>query len=428
MFYLNLCFLKCYFIELTDQQMNVSIYVNINTKNHSGHLVMRIGYNLILIVICYFIVNGIYVPAMPDVAEFFNASGSTVRASMTLFQLGALLACIAAGFIADSVGKKNFLVSGLSIAVLGSLMCLSAGNLELLFAGRFLQGAGSAIGFMMGFALIIDIYEPQARLKLIALNGVMLSLASILIPYLGGNLTKIFNWRASFVFILPVFAFALLNVIKDVPAKANVRKPNFSPIQDLSDYMRVFTNRTYLCYVIINAIFIGCITYCISFLPFFLKNSLNQTEDYIGIFIGIAIWMPYGIGSYYSVKLYNRFGVDNVLRFGHIVCAISAVSMVFMAYAFETELLMIAAIITTFYLGFGIMYTGSISQSMSVFLDLTTKASSLRTILISFFAFFGGLGAQYSSDKNLMHLAIALIITTILSSLFFVSRGVKPNN
>ncbi|MBP6985839.1 MAG: MFS transporter [Alphaproteobacteria bacterium] len=389
---------------------------------------MRIGYNLILIIIGYFIVNGIYVPAMPDVADFFGADGSTVRASMTLFQLGALLACIAAGFIADSIGKKNFLVSGLATAVLGSLMCLSAGNLELLFVGRFLQGAGSAIGFMMGFALIIDIYEPQNRLKLFALNGVMLSLASISTPYIGGNLVKMFNWRASFVFILPVFAFALFNVIKDVPAKANIRKPTFSPMQDLLDYIRVFTNRTYFCYVVINAIFIGCITYCISFLPFFLGKTFHLTEDYIGIFIGITIWMPYGIGSYYSVKIYNKFGVDNVLGFGHIVCAITAVSMIFMAYAFETQLLMIAGIMTMFFLGFGIMYTGSISQSMGVFLDLTTKASSLRTILISFFAFFGGLGAQYSSDNNLMYLAIAMIVTATLSSLFFVFRGVKSNS
>ena len=74
---------------------------------------MRVGYNLILIIICYFIVNGIYVPAMPDVADFLAQGGPTVRASMTLFQLGALLDCIAAGFIADCIGKKNFLVSGL---------------------------------------------------------------------------------------------------------------------------------------------------------------------------------------------------------------------------------------------------------------------------------------------------------------------------
>jgi hypothetical protein len=41
----------------------------------------------------------------------------------------------------------------------------------------------------------------------------------------------------------------------------------------------------------LNGIFIGALTFSISFLPFFFKNIINLSEDYIGLAIGFAIWL-----------------------------------------------------------------------------------------------------------------------------------------
>jgi MFS family permease len=175
----------------------------------------------------------------------------------------------------------------------------------------------------------------------------------------------------------------------------------------------------------LNGIFIGALTFSISFLPFFFKNIINLSEDYIGLAIGFAIWFPFGISSIYSVKLYDKFGIDKTITYALFICFASAVALIFTALFFQTQTLIILAFIYTYFLGFGLMYSGSITKSMSIYKELTTKASAIRTIMISFFSFCGSLLAQIANDTELLHLAFALTGTVILSMLFFVLRTKK---
>lgn len=383
---------------------------------------MKGAYNIIFIITCYFIVNGIYVPAMPNVAEYFHTGGGIVRESMTLFQLGALISCIIAGFFADHIGKKKFLVLGLSTAFAGSLLCMLTPNLTLLMVGRFLQGIGAATGFMMGFALAVDLYEPKETLKIIALNGIIVACASTFAPYIGGYLTHLWGWRVPFILMAPLFAIALINSIKTIP-KQSLLHNSLNLKQSLSEYIRVATNKTYICYAVLNAIYIGGLTFSISYLPFFYKNTLNLQESHIGLLVGAAIWLPFGVTSVFSTYLYERIGIDKSIYFALFLSLSGSVLVIFTAHTFQDILLPNLIGTVLYFLGFGMLYSGSISKSLSVFMSLTTKASSLRTIMISVFAFIGGLGAQYASDKNLMYYAAMLAFTTGLASLFFYLRG-----
>ncbi len=384
---------------------------------------MKGAYNLIFIIACYFIVNGIYVPAMPNVAEYFHAGGGVVRQSMTLFQLGALISCIAAGFFADSIGKKKFVILGLFTAFAGSCLCLIAPSLNLLMIGRFIQGIGAATGFMMGFALAVDLYEPKETLKIIALNGIIVACASTFAPYIGGYLTHIWGWRVTFLLMAPLFVIALLNTIKSIPKHTPLHNYHTNMRQSLKEYIQVATNKTYLCYAALNSIYIGGLTFSISYLPFFYKNTLNLQESYIGLIIGAAIWLPFGITSIGSTLLYEQFGIEKSIYFALCLSLCGAIIVGLTAYVFQDAIIPNLIGTIMYFLGFGLMYSGSISKSLSVFMNLTTKASSLRTIMISVFAFIGGVGAQYASDKNLMHYALMLVFTTGLAAVFFFARG-----
>jgi DHA1 family bicyclomycin/chloramphenicol resistance-like MFS transporter len=384
---------------------------------------MRGTLNIIFIIACYFAVNGIYVPALPNVAEYFHTSGEIIRETMTFFQLGALISCIIAGFLADSVGKKNFLLLGLCVALIGSVLCLITPNVTFLIIGRFLQGMGAATGFMMGFALAVDLYKPEQTLKIIALNGIIVSCISVLTPAIGGIITSQWDWHATFIFIIPFFVIALINSATQIPKEANIHREPFDLRQGILDYVKISTNRNYICYAILNALGIGTLTFSMSFLPFFYKDSLHVQANEIGILIGLSIFLSFGLSSIYSIRMYKKFGIDKSIYLGLFTSFAGASLMILTAYAFPRALMPNIIGTILFYLGFGTFYSGSISKSLRIFMDLTTKASSLRTIMISFFSFIGGLTAQYANEKNLMHLAIVLMATTLLNTLFFISRG-----
>jgi MFS family permease len=383
---------------------------------------MKGAYNIIFIIACYFIVNGIYIPAMPNTAEYFSVSGETIRTTMAYFQFGAFIMCIIAGFFADGVGKKNFLLLGLGIAIIGSIICLESSSVTQLMIGRFLQGVGAATGFMMGFALAVDLYKPDETLKIIALNGIIVSIISVIIPYIGGNLTHVWNWRATFIFIIPLFFIALISSIKFFPKEANIQTP-LDLRKGLLDYAKLLTSKTYVCYAMLNAIFLGAFIFSLSYLPFFYKNSLHLEENIIGLLIGTIIFFPFGLCSIYSVRLYRRFDIDRSIYIGLFICFIGAAIVTITAYTFQESILLNLLGTFIYYGGFGILYSGSISKSLSIYMDLTTKASALRTIMISFLSFIGGFVAQFASDGNLMHYAIVLLFATVLSTLFFLFRG-----
>jgi predicted MFS family arabinose efflux permease len=384
---------------------------------------MKGAYSIVFIIACYFIVNGIFVPAMPNVALYFQISGELTRETMTFFQLGALISCIIAGFFADAIGKKNFLLLGLFIAVIGSVICLISPSINLLFLGRSLQGIGAATGFMMGFALAVDLYKPEETLKIIALNGIVVACISVFIPIIGGIITSIWDWRATFVFIIPMFMIALINSFIGIPEAANIHREKLNLHQGLLDYIKVGTNKAYLCYAILNSIFIGGLIFSLSFLPFFYKNLLHIQESKIGLLIGTAIWLPFGLCSIYSVRIYSKLGIDKSIYLGLFTNFLGSSVMIFTAYLFQESLALNVLGAILYFGGVGILYSGSISKSLSVFMNLTTKASSLRTIMISVFSFLGALIAQYVSEAHLMSFALVLMGSTMLSTLFFLSRG-----
>ncbi len=67
------------------------------------------------------------------------------------------------GFLGDRFGMKRIFLLGLSLFVLGSLLCGLAPNLWVLIAARALQGIGGGIALPLGTALLFTAFPPPSR-------------------------------------------------------------------------------------------------------------------------------------------------------------------------------------------------------------------------------------------------------------------------
>lgn len=382
---------------------------------------MKLEYNLILIIACYFITNTIFLPSMPSIAQTFAASSESVKVTMTVFQVGAVIACILSGFFADFIGKKNFLLIGIAFAIVGSFTCLFAINLELLIIGRFLQGIGAAVGFMMGFALAVDLFDSAGALKIIALNGVVVSIISIFMPYFGGAITQYLHWQLTFIVTIISWIFVFIVSYKIIPKIANLRS-ELHILKSAKNYLKIIINRTFFCYAILNSIFFAGFLFSLSYLPFFYANVLHLSANSIGILIGISVFMSFGIFSVFSVKLYQKFGVDGSIKIGLGLSIFSGAFILLTMYLGYHSLLIMFVATCLYFSGFGTIYSGSISKSLSVFKDQTVTASALRTILISIFSVIGSYLAQSAKDESIFSFGLILITTAILSSIIFSLR------
>jgi EmrB/QacA subfamily drug resistance transporter len=116
---------------------------------------------LALAALAYALLQTMVAPALPAIQRELGASTTSVTWVLTVYLLSASVATPLLGRLGDIFGKEHVLVGVLGLFALGSLVAALSHSLELLIAGRAIQGAGGAI-FPLAFGIIRDEF-PRER-------------------------------------------------------------------------------------------------------------------------------------------------------------------------------------------------------------------------------------------------------------------------
>src|SRR4051794_41428243 len=152
-----------------------------------------------------------YLPAFPAIATGLPAEPAAVQGTLAAFFAGMAAAQLFYGPLADRLGRKPPLLLGLAIFTLASLGCAITADIGTLTWLRFGQGLGGCAGMVMARAIVRDLAEGHAAIRLMAQLGLVQGLAPILAPSIGGALLGLGSWRLIF-WVLAAYA-ALLAVV-----------------------------------------------------------------------------------------------------------------------------------------------------------------------------------------------------------------------
>jgi len=133
------------------------------------------------------------------------------------------------GKLGDMYGRKKFFVAAIIIFLIGSALSGLSQSMAELIAFRALQGLGAG-GLMVGaMATLGDIVAPRERGKYMSYMMVVMMLATIGGPLLGGFITTSFSWRWIFYINIPVGGAALVYLLATlhVPAKKVSHKVDY---------------------------------------------------------------------------------------------------------------------------------------------------------------------------------------------------------
>jgi MFS family permease len=97
------------------------------------------------------------VPAVPALAREFQASESAVSWVLTGFLVSASIATPIAGKLGDLYGKGRVLTGVLLLFSAGAVICALAGSIEVVIAGRVLQGVAGGV-FPLAFGIVRDTF------------------------------------------------------------------------------------------------------------------------------------------------------------------------------------------------------------------------------------------------------------------------------
>ena len=100
-------------------------------------------------------------PALPDIQGTLETSTTSVTWVLTVYLLSASIATPIVGRFGDMFGKERVLVYVLGVFSVGTLVCALSNSIEVLVAGRAIQGVAGAI-FPLAFGIIRDEF-PRER-------------------------------------------------------------------------------------------------------------------------------------------------------------------------------------------------------------------------------------------------------------------------
>ncbi|GII52654.1 hypothetical protein Pth03_10430 [Planotetraspora thailandica] len=131
---------------------------------------------------------------------------------VTSYLLASAAATPIWGKLGDLYGRKGAFQSAVVLFLAGSVLSGLARNMNELIAFRAIQGLGAG-GLMVGALAVVGVLvPPQDRGRVQSMIGVMLPVAFVGGPLLGGFLTDQLNWRWAFYVNVPVGVAALLTV------------------------------------------------------------------------------------------------------------------------------------------------------------------------------------------------------------------------
>jgi len=163
------------------------------------------------------------VPVLPDYATRFHASPTMVGLLFASFGITLLTVSVPLGAFSDRFGRKGPMTAALFVLALSTLAFAYARSLAALFLARMLQGAADAATWVVGFALITDLYAEDERGRAMGLAMGGSTLGIIIGPLLGGWLYEIGGIRLPFLVVAALAAIDLIVFTIVTPATVTVK-------------------------------------------------------------------------------------------------------------------------------------------------------------------------------------------------------------
>lgn len=141
--------------------------------------------------------------------SFPNISGTTIELLMTVPSLGIILFTPLSNFVADHLGVKRTILTGLTLIFIGGIIPAITLNFPLIFTSRIIMGLGTGLLMSFSQSLIIQMYAGQEQQRMLGLSSVFQGLGMFIMTYAAGVLLT-GGWQMSYWIYLIVLPIILL--------------------------------------------------------------------------------------------------------------------------------------------------------------------------------------------------------------------------
>jgi DHA1 family bicyclomycin/chloramphenicol resistance-like MFS transporter len=255
----------------------------------------------------------LYLPALPKITADLSVSSSVTQLTLTGTLAGLALGQLIVGPLSDSLGRRKPLIVGIVLHMVASVVCVFAPNIEILGAGRVLQGIGASAAMVVSFAVVGDLFDDSAAATVFSRLMLVLGAGPVIAPSLGAAVLLRASWHWTFA-VLVVLAGALLVVavfaLPETLPPANRRPLRLRGV--LSTYASLLRDVRFVTLVAVASLSISGLFAYISGASFVLQGHYGLTQQVFAIVFGAgAIWFI--AATQVNVVLLKRFSPQTIV-------------------------------------------------------------------------------------------------------------------
>ncbi|OUS38882.1 hypothetical protein A9R01_02750 ['Osedax' symbiont bacterium Rs2_46_30_T18] len=360
----------------------------------------------------------IFLPSMPNLTESLNTSHDISQLTLTLYLVATACAQLILGPLSDKYGRRPILLAGVGVYVIASLGCALAFNIEQLIAGRILQAAGGCAGIIITRAIVRDLYDKRKSTSLLGYMTMIMAVAPMLSPIIGGYLDQWSSWRASFYlvtllgFIVFIFSYSKLHETNH-QLSADMKLGNI-----FSKYKLLIVERQYLGYVLGTSFGSAVFFAFIAGAPFYATKVLDLLPSEYGFYF-IMVSLGYMSGNFISGRYASRLSERQMLDMSSIILALGISVLIYFSFTSFDHPAYLFIPMALVACSNGIAIPNGMSGALSVNPKLAGTASGLAGFIQISMGAAATFVVGFFHDGSAMPMVICMVVTAVLSIVSF---------
>jgi len=361
------------------------------------------------------VTTDVYLPALPALTRALGAPVELAQLTMSALILAFGVAQMVWGPVADRIGRRPVLLTGLALYTAASAGCALAGSIEALVVWRIAQGAAMAAAVVCARAVVRDLYEPVAGAQVMALALTGLGVIALAGPLSGGLLAQAFGWRGPLALVTAVGAFAFAFVALFLPETLVTRNPAATQWRVLlRTWAGMARHRVFVAWALLVACTYGGLFTVLASSSFVLMDVLGLSAAAYGGAMALGS-LSYIAGTFACRRLIARQGMVATVRQGSwftLAAAVVALAMLLFDLRSTPAVLLVYGL---FAFGHGHHQPCGQAGVVAPFPRSAGAASALAGLLLALVAFGIGRWLGVSIDGSVRPLALGVAFWSLLT-------------
>jgi DHA1 family bicyclomycin/chloramphenicol resistance-like MFS transporter len=271
-----------------------------------------------------------YLPAFPAVEASFGTAPGTAQLTLAAWFAGLAVGQISQGTVSDRFGRRVPLLIGTAAFTLACVGCALSPSIAWLAGFRFLSAFAGSASMVIPRAVVRDLADGQAAGILMSRLMLVMGVAPILAPSIGGLVLMFAQWRVIFVILALYGAIACVLVWRFLPETFGPEhRTRLGLPEQLSRYGQILRERGFITHAAMGGCAsFGMFAYLGGSSPVFIQGFALSPSVYALIFglnsVGLIAC------SQINARLLRRFTPSEILAVAQRVslCAGAALCVV----------------------------------------------------------------------------------------------------